>query len=116
MTPTVLVLEPQREIADALRDLLTSVRYTAVVRPHLERLTDLGTTPAAIIVRVTFEGMGEPTHAAIRRLPPGRPPVIALASDDREFLEAQRLGCDIVLRAPSEVNRLCDVLNQVIYA
>jgi CheY-like chemotaxis protein len=116
MIPTVLVLEPQREIADALRDLLTSIRYGTVVRPHLERLTDLGITPAAIIVRIAFEGMGEPAHAAITRLPPGHPPVIALASDEKEFAEAQRLGCDVVLRAPSEVNRLCEVLSQVIHA
>jgi len=116
MLPTVLVLEPQREIADALRELLTSVRYAALVRSHLVQLTDLGVTPAAIIVRVAFEGMGEPAHAAIKRLPPGRPPVIALVSNEREFVEAGRLGCDVVLRAPAEVNRLCDVLNQLVHA
>jgi CheY-like chemotaxis protein len=114
MNPTVLVLEPQREVADALRELLTSVRYATVVRPHLERLGDLGVTPAAIIVRIAFEGLGEPAHAAISRLPPGRPPVIAIASDEHEVNEARRLGCDVVLRAPAEVNRLCEVLSQVI--
>ena len=116
MTPTVLVLEPRRDIADALRDVLTSVRYSTIVRPHLERLTDLGVTPAAIIVRIAFEGMGEPAHRAIARLPPGHPPVIALASDEQEVNEAHRLGCEIVLRAPSEVSRLCEVLSQVIHA
>jgi hypothetical protein len=116
MTPTVLVLEPRRDIADALRDVLTSIRYAAIVRPHLERLTDLGLTPAAIIVRISFEGMGEPAHLAISRLPPGHPPVIALASDEPELVEARRLGCDVILRAPSEVSRLCEVLSQVIHA
>jgi hypothetical protein len=116
MTPTVLVLEPRHDIADALRDVLTSIHYTAMVRPHLERLTDLGVTPAAIIVRVAFEGVGEPAHRAIARLPPGRPPVIALVSDEEELVEARRLGCDVVLRAPSEVSRLCEVLSQLIYA
>ena len=116
MIPTVLVLETQREIADALRDLLTSVRYAAVIRPHLEQLTDLGVAPVAIIVRMAFEGVGEPAHAAIARLPPGHPPVIALAADEKELREARRLGADVVLRTPSEVNRLCDVLSQVIHA
>jgi hypothetical protein len=116
MTPTVLVLESRRDIADALRDVLTSIHYGAIVRPHLERLTDLGLTPAAIIVRISFDGLGEPAHLGIARLPPSHPPVIALASDEQEVVEAHRLGCDVVLRAPSEVSRLCEVLSQVIYA
>ena len=39
------------------------IRRTQDHVPRLQRLTDLGVTPAAIIVRVTFEGIA-PAHAA----------------------------------------------------
>ena len=73
MGPVILILEPRREVASALEDLITSAHYTPVVIPHLERLADLEETPAAIIVRIAFEGL-VPAHAAIEKLPANRPP------------------------------------------
>ena len=52
-------------MAAALEDVITAINLTAMVVPHLEKLSDLETTPAAILVRITFEGSGDPAHAVI---------------------------------------------------
>lgn len=114
MRPIILIIEPRPEVAEALEEVVTSARYAAVVRPHLESLADLDVRPAAIIVRIAFEGVGEPAHAAIARLSADRPPVIAIAWEQTEIAEAARLQCDIVLHAPDEVGRLCDALSAVV--
>jgi len=115
MLPAILIIEPRREVADALQDLVMSAHYLPVVRPRLQPLADLGFTPAAIIVRVTFEGL-TPPHTGIEDLPPYRPPVIAIAWGDLEVAEASRLKCDVILRAPDEVSRLLDTLTKIVHA
>ena len=111
----ILILETRQEVAAALEDVISSASYTAVVRPHLERLSDFTVLPAAIVVRIAFEGM-EPAHAAIARLPPNRPPIVAIACDDEEFEEARRLKCDVVLRGARDVGQLCEVLHRLVQA
>jgi hypothetical protein len=113
MRPVILIIEPRPEVAQALAEVVTSAHYEPVVRPHVDRLSDLGVTASAIIVRVAFETLGEPPHAAIARLP-DRPPVVAIAWEDREMAEATRLKYEVVLRAPQEVGRLCEALNSVV--
>jgi hypothetical protein len=49
----------------------------------------------------------------VSRLPPNRPPVIAIVRADHEAFEAERLKCDVVLRAPKDLNRLCDILTRL---
>jgi hypothetical protein len=115
MPPNILIIEPRREVADALVDVVTTARYGAVVRPHVERLADLGFRPAAIIVRIAFEGISEPPHAALERFAPDRPPVVAIVWEDAEFAEAERLKCEIVLRAPDGVSQLCDALMKLVH-
>lgn len=115
MRPAVLIIEPRREVAAALEEVVNSANYVALVRPHVESLTDLGITPAAIIVRISFEGISDPPHAAIERLPVDRPPVVAIAWEDAELLEAQRLKCEVVLHAPDDVSRLCEALSSVVH-
>lgn len=115
MPHNILIIEPRREVAEALADVVTSAHYGAVVRPHVERLSDLGFTPAAIIVRIAFEGISEPPHAALERLLPNRPPVVAIAWEDVEIAEAERLKCDVVLRAPDGVSQLCDALTRLVH-
>ena len=109
----ILIIEPRREVALALEGVITSANYTTMVIPHLERLADLGETPAAIVVRIAFEGI-VPAHAAIEKLPKNHPPVLAIAWDDEEAAEAERLKCDVVLRAPRGVSHLCEALKRVI--
>src|SRR5688500_3940979 len=115
MTPSILIIEPRRDVADALAEVVTSANYEAIVRPHIERLTDLATAPAAIIVRIAFEGISEPAHIALERMAPHRPPVVAIAWEDQEAAEAERLKCDVVLRAGG-VGRLRDALSKVVRA
>ena len=115
MRPVILIIETRPEVAEALEEVVTSARYAAMVRPHVECLADLGVTPAAIIVRIAFEGIGEPPHAVIGRLR-DRPPVVAIAWEDAEVAEAVRLKCDVVLRAPGDVGRLCDALTTIVNA
>jgi hypothetical protein len=115
MRPIILIIEPRPEVAEALEEVVISASYCAMVRPHVERLTDLGVTPSAIIVRIAFETIGEPPHRAIGRFL-DRPPVIAIAWEDKEVEEAERLRCEVVLRAPDDVGRLCDALTSVVNA
>ena len=115
MGAMILILETRQEVAAALEDVISSASYTAVVRPHLERLSDLAVRPAAIVVRIAFEGM-EPAHAAIAKLPDNRPPIVAIACDDAEYAEAHRLKCDVVLRGSKDVGQLCDVLHRLVQA
>lgn len=115
MRPSILIIEPHREVAAALEHVVNSANYVAVVTPHLERLADVGVTPSAIIVRIAFESAGEPAHAAVERLGMDRPPVLAIASDAAELREAERMKCEIVLRAPQEVSRLCDALARLVH-
>lgn len=113
MRPIVLIIETRPEVAAALEEVVTSARYAPIVRPHIEHLSDLEVAPAAIIVRIAFEGVGEPQHAVIGRLA-NRPPVVAIAWEDGEVAEAARLKCEVVLRAPDDVGRLCEALTAVI--
>jgi hypothetical protein len=114
MAPVILIIESRREVAEALGNVVTSAHYQAVIRPRVESLTDLELNPAAIIVRIAFEGVGEPAHAAVARFGRDRPPVVAIAWAEDEIAEAVRLECDVVLRAPEEVGRLCDVLRDAV--
>ena len=114
MRPVVLIIEPRPEVAEALAEVVHSVSYSALIRPYVEHLTDLEVMPSAIIVRIAFESVGEPAHAAIARLPRAHPPVIAIAWEEREWKEAKRLKCDVILRAPDEVNRLGRALTDAV--
>jgi hypothetical protein len=113
MRPTVLIIEARREVAKALEAVITSASFTTLVVPHLERLTDLPITPAVIVVRIAFEGVSDPPHTAIERLPVNHPPVVAIVWEDDELKEAQRLKCDVVLHAPQDVSLLCDTLTRL---
>jgi hypothetical protein len=116
MRPSILILESRRDVADALRDVITSANYRAIVRPHVDRLADLDSRPAAIVTRITSVGVGDAPYMAIERLLQGdRPPVVAIAWAEHEVAEATRLKCEVVLRAPGEVGRLCQALTKIVY-
>ena len=114
MRPTVLIIEARREVAAALEAVIETVNLTAMVVPHLEQLSDLAVTPAAILVRIAFESVSDPPHAAIRRLPRNRPPVVAIAWEEDELAEARELKCDVILHAPHDIGRLCETLTRLV--
>jgi hypothetical protein len=114
MPPVVLILEARKEVADALESAIALADVTPVVVPHIECLGDVPYTPAAIVVRIAFESVSEPPHAAIGRLGRERPPVVAIVREENEAAEARRLRCDVVLRAPDDIPRLCEAVLTVI--
>ena len=117
MPPVILIIEPRTEVATALESAIAMSNLCPVVVQHLERLSDIPYAVSAIVVRIAFEGVGEPAHAAIGRLPHDRrPPIVAIASDEKELTEARQLKCDVVLRAPGEISRLCEALTKVVEA
>ena len=114
MTPVVLIIEPRKEVAAALEATIAMSNLTPIVVPYLERLSDIPYPVAAIVVRIAFEGASDPPHAAIERLPRNRPPVVAIAWEEEELEEARRLNCDVVLRAPHDITRLCETLTKLV--
>jgi hypothetical protein len=114
MAPVVLIIERRHEVATALESAIAMSNLSTVVVQHLDRLGDVPHSVAAIVVRVAFEGLGEPAHVAVERLPHDRPPVVAIACTVDEITEARRLKCDVVLQAPQDVNRLCETLTNLV--
>jgi hypothetical protein len=114
MPPIVLIIEPRKEVAAALEAAIAMLNLTPFVVPHLERLSDIPHAVAVIVVRVAFEGAGDPAHTAIARLPRNRPPVVAIAWEEDELQEARRLQCDVVLHAPHDITKLCETLTRLV--
>jgi hypothetical protein len=103
----VLIIEPHDELAAAMEQVVASADFAPIVRRHVQTMSDLGVMPATIVVRIG--------HGDVSTLPPDRPPVIAIVSSDEEAREADRLHCEVVLRAPGEIRRLYDALRQVAF-
>lgn len=114
MPPIVLIIEARKEVAEALESAIALAQLTPVVVPYVERLGDVPHTLAAIVVRIAFESVSEPPHAAIARLGREHPPVVAIVRDEAELAEAHRLKCDVVLRAPEDISRLCETLMKLV--
>ena len=114
MPPVVLIIEARKEVADALESAIALANMTPIVVPHVERLGDVPYTPAAIVVRIAFESVSDPPHSAVERLGRQRPPIVAIVREDRELAEATRLKCDVVLRAPQDIPRLCETLAKLV--
>jgi hypothetical protein len=115
MTPVVLIIEPRREVAAALELAIAMSNLSPFVVQHLERLSDIPHAVSAIVVRIAFEGVGDPAHMAIERLASDRrPPVVAIAWEEAEVAEARRMKCDVVLHGPHDINRLCETLTKLV--
>lgn len=101
----VLIIEPYPDLAAAFEGALASASYAPIVVRHLDSLSDLGIVPATIVVRIG--------HADVSKLPPDRPPIVAIASSDTEVAEAERLHCEIVLKGPAGVRRLREAVRSL---
>lgn len=114
MPPTVAIIERHRELAIALEEVVTLARCTPVTMADVSELAQLADPPAAIVVRVAASLAANSPHAALGQLSRAeRPTVLALASNDSDVAEAERLGCDVVLREPQQVRALYDALSDV---
>jgi len=87
MPPVVLIIEARKEVAPRSNPRSRWRTSPPVVVPHLERLSDVPYTPAAIVVRIAFESVTDPPHAAIARLPHDHPPILAIAWEEDELDE-----------------------------
>jgi len=114
MPRSILIVERHPEVADALEQVIACADCLAVVRAHVDGLDDVNPAPAAIVVRITFEGSHEPAHAGLARLPADHPPVIAIVRGEEEAYEAARLNCDVVLRAPYDLGQLRSILSRLV--
>ena len=110
MPQSILIVERHREVAEALEQVIASADHAPIVRTHMDGLDEIHPTPAVIVLRIVFEGGCEPLHACVERLPKQRPPIIAIVREDEEASEAERIKCDVVLRAPHELGRLREAI------
>ena len=109
MTPTVAIVEPHRDFAEPLQEVVALAHCKPVTVASLDELVELTGVPAAIIIRV---GARSPhPYAGLEQMrADGHPKVLALTSSDADDAEAARIGCDVVLRQPQQVRALYDAL------
>ena len=103
----VLIIEPHDELAAAFEQVVATADFNPIVRRHVASMADRSVMPASIVVRIG--------HGDVSNLPADRPPILAIASSDEEVAEAERLHCEVVLRA-EEIRRLCEALRKLTLA
>jgi hypothetical protein len=108
---TVVIAEAHYEIAHALMDVVTLAGCVPVTVTHVDSVRTLEVQPAAIVVRVDRVLS---SHRGLENFVRGRRPlIVALASSDADVAEAERLNCEIIARAPHQVQMLYDVLKEL---
>jgi hypothetical protein len=109
MTPTVAIVEPRREFAVTLEEVVALAHCTPLVVDDFQELLQLPSPPAAVVVRITVTALLHIVRPQ-DHITAARPKIFALASTDADVDEARRLGCDVVLREPQQVRALYDAL------
>jgi hypothetical protein len=108
---TVVVAEAHYEIAHALMDVVTLAGCVPVTVTHFDSVQTLDVQPVAVVLRV--DPLLSP-HRGLENFARGRRPlIVALASSDADVAEAERLECEIIARAPHQVQMLYDVLKEL---
>jgi len=109
--PTVVIAEPHQQMAGALEDVVTMAGCVPVIVNRCESVMTLSAEPAAIVVRVATEMPLVSPHLGLAQLGRGRRPlIVALVSSDADVAEAERLHCQVIARAPHQVQTLYDTL------
>jgi hypothetical protein len=111
--PVVVIAEPHHEMSDALEDIVTLAGCIPVTVSGFESLDGVLSSPAAIVVRVASETPLVSPHQGLEHPGPRRPLIVALASTDADVAEAERLQCEVIARAPYQVQALYDALTQL---
>jgi hypothetical protein len=112
--PTVVIAEPHHEIAHALQDVVALAGCVPVIVSNFESMRMLDVQPVAIVVRVATEMPLMSPHLGLRDLGRrGRPLIVALASNEADVAEAERLDCEVIARAPHQVQALYDALTRL---
>ena len=58
MRPVILIIESRPEVAEALQEVVISASYSPVVRPHVDRLADLGVAVPRALLACDRSGAG----------------------------------------------------------
>ena len=109
-----MVAETHHEIADALQDVVILAGCIPIIVSEGESMGERPALPEAIVVRVATEMPMTSPHLNLRQF--GRTErtlVVALASSDADVAEAERLGCQVIARAPRQVQVLYEALTQL---
>jgi hypothetical protein len=107
--PVVVVVEADRELAVALKEVVTLARCQPIVL-GVEELRRLASPPAAIVIRLAtaVPCPDLPLHPA--EVDGMATKVLALASTDAHAAEATRIGADAIFREPRQVHALYEAL------
>ena len=109
--PTVVIVEPHHDVAVALEDVVKLAHCSPLIVSGVESLQRLHLAPAAIVVRVSADLPLRSPHAGLDDLPrANRPMIVALVATQGDIAEAERLDCEVVVRAPGQIQGLYDVL------
>jgi hypothetical protein len=109
-----VIAEPHHEIADALQDVITLAGCVPVTVRRCESVHELHERPTAIVVRIATDVPSVSPHRGLEGLDrTGRPLIVALASSDADVAEAERLECEVIARAPHQVQALYEALMQL---
>ena len=86
-TPTVVIVEPYRDFANALQEVVALAHCHPVTIADAAALNQLAHPPAAIVVRVATNLPFESPHARLADMPRGhRPQVVALTSSEADVV------------------------------
>ena len=114
MIPTVAIVEPDRDLAEPLQEVVVLAHCTPVTVASVDELAELTGAPAAIIIRIVASSQAPSPYKGLERMrADGHPTVLALTSSDEDDAEAERMGCDVVLRQPQQVRPLYDALTGI---
>jgi DNA-binding NarL/FixJ family response regulator len=115
-TETIVVIaEPHRAIADAVQDVVTLAGCVPVIVDTVEAVRAFHSPPAAMVVRIATEMPLMSPHRGLEHLARAeRPVIIALTSSEADVAEAERLACDVIARAPHQVQALYETLRQLV--
>jgi hypothetical protein len=112
--PVVVVIERDRDLAVVLLEVVMLARCRPLTLRDIDELKQLASPPAVVIrIAGNLSCAGVP-RAGLKNLAGSlTTQVLALTSNDEDVAEATRLGSDVVLRQPRQVQALYDSLTNL---
>jgi hypothetical protein len=104
--PVVVVIERDRDLAVVLLEVVMLARCRPLTLRDIDELKQLASPPAAVVIGVPRAGLKNLAGSLTTQ-------VLALTSNDEDVAEATRLGSDVVLRQPRQVQALYDSLTNL---
>jgi hypothetical protein len=113
--PVVVVIERDRDLAVVLLEVVMLARCRPLTLRDIDELKQLASPPAAVVIRIAGNlSCAAVPRAGLKNLAGSlTTQVLALTSNDEDVAEATRLGSDVVLRQPRQVQALYDSLTNL---